>query len=158
MENKTMLTESQTSLIDTLKRHKRMLSKYRHDIYFPDSSHAESLDFFLSDSDYNFRDFCGKENLPVPEFLIESRWIPLAIDYDYLPDEEKEEWERKAEEENKNDDELGKHYVFRCTGRDMWEYEEESFSEFCDVIDKIVEDCDTYLEKLYEKYEDYVPF
>lgn len=27
-----------------------------------------------------------------------------------------------------------------------------------DDYDKIVEDCDTYLEKLYEKYEDYVPF
>lgn len=153
MENKIMLTESQTSLIDTLKHHKRILSKYRHDIYFPDSSHAESLDFFLSDSDYNFRDFCGKENLPVPEFLIESRWIPLAIDYDYLPDEEKEEWKRKAEEENKNNEELGK--CSSLTGFDIWEYEEESFSEFCDVIDKIVEGCDTYLDQLYEKYINY---
>lgn len=155
MKNKKMLTVSQTNLINKLKYHKKMLSKYRRDIYFPDDSHDESLDFFLRDFDYNFGYFCEEENLPAPEFLIASYWVPLAIDYDYLPDEEKEEWERKAEEENKNNDELGKHSSF--TGYDIWQYEEESFSEFWDVTNKIIEGCNAYLKKLYKKYEDYVP-
>lgn len=101
MANKKMLTESQTSLIDTLKRHKRILSEYRRDIYFPDDSHAESLGFFLSDLDNNFGVLCREENLPTPDFLIKSYWVPLAIDYDYLPDEEKKSGKEKQKKKIK---------------------------------------------------------
>lgn len=96
---------------------------------------------------------CEEVGLPKPNFICDSNSLLFCWEYDELEPEEKEEWERKAEEENKNNEELGK--CSSLTGFDIWEYEEESFSEFCDVIDKIVEGCDTYLDQLYEKYINY---
>lgn len=143
---KIILTESQKKLINTLEHNKEMLSKYRKEL-FSDScdEHWKSFDFFILDDDKNFKRLCGEENLPIPEFLVDGCDVPLIDDYDCFADYVQEEYEKKAEERSDEDNKI--------TGYDVWVSEEEPFSVFNDLVDKIVEGCDAYLEKLYEDYK-----
>ena len=99
---------------------------------------------------------CEEVGLPKPNFICDSNSLLFCWEYDELEPEEKEEWERKAEDENKNNDELGKHYAFRCTGRDMWLNEGDERKWYDEAFDKIYHGIDSYFEQLEEKYDYYI--
>jgi hypothetical protein len=148
--------------IDTLTEEQHLaladLCRARHNF------HSHSDDFWKGNSDYyneleNANLTLLEVNLPYIKGIISVEDIPYAEDYYYvLGDEEREKWENRAGELNKQAVESRKRPFMWLDGRWLWQEESGAYDEFWDCFDKINDAVEKYLAEIDKKYgTDYCP-
>lgn len=123
--------------------------------------HCNYSDLFNSEGDHDFFDpfdnSCGEcevnqkleeVGLPKIPFNYDTADIPNEDDYYYvLDDEEKEDWEKKAEEWNREHPSQ----IFH-DGFSIWKENSGSYDEFSDIMDGINNAVEDYLIGIDKKY------
>lgn len=144
----TTLTEEQHEVI-------QHICAVRHEIHcsidemFNTSSSEYSLWQHLDNcNEHSLNGKLQKVGMPTIEYGVDTDDVPSDMDYfEFMSEDEKEEWENKAQQCNNNSNSSFKH-----TGFSLWREKSEEYEEFTEIMEKINNQIEKYLAKIDEEH------
>ena len=127
----------------------------RHDIHCASSgmfnsgtSEYELWNYLDDDNENSLNNLLKAVNLPIIEYAVDIIDVPSDMDYfEFLDENEKEEWENKAKEINANTSSTLKH-----TGYSLWMEESGEYQEYIEAKEKINTQIENYLATIDKIY------